>query len=167
RNVIRPRDKSYGDTVTVTRSPTSTRILNFRILPAVVARTLCPLSSATRNMALGSTSDTMPSRSIPSSFMATSRMGESARLLGSWTPPGSRRGLVPRALRRFRLQLARFARFHVVPLATRGGDDARLLLLLLEALERPVDAVGIFEMNFGHGSTGSGDGHIAKADEPL
>jgi len=68
RNVIRPRVRSYGETVTVTRSPARTRMRNFRIFPAAVARTMCPLSSSTRNMALGSTSETTPSRSIPASF---------------------------------------------------------------------------------------------------
>src|SRR6478735_3046265 len=39
-----------------------------RIFPEVCARTLCPFSSSTRNMALGSGSTTVPSRTMASSL---------------------------------------------------------------------------------------------------
>src|SRR3954470_13218006 len=45
------------------------RIRNRRILPAVVASSECPLSRVTRNMALGRTSETIPSTSIACSFI--------------------------------------------------------------------------------------------------
>src|SRR5690349_6042575 len=45
------------------------------------------------------------------------------------------------------LQLARFARLRVVALATQVGKDARLLDLLLEGLERPVEAIIVAYLN--------------------
>src|SRR5688500_13116860 len=83
RNVIRPRVRSYGDTSTFTRSPVSTRMRKRRILPAIVASTECPLSSATRNMALGRTSEITPSISTMSCFATF--------------PPNVRDSLTPRA----------------------------------------------------------------------
>ena len=68
RYVIRPRDRSYGETSTVTRSPSRMRMRNLRSLPAMVARTAAPLSSVTRNDVLGRTSVTVPSSSIRSSL---------------------------------------------------------------------------------------------------
>src|SRR5690606_30238397 len=41
-----------------------------RIFPEIVASTLCPLVSSTRNIALGSASDTVPSISMTPSFLA-------------------------------------------------------------------------------------------------
>src|SRR4029079_4203304 len=53
---------------TVTRSPASTRMRFLRILPEVWARIVWSLSSFTRNIALGSSSDTPPVNSIRSSL---------------------------------------------------------------------------------------------------
>src|SRR4030095_13085858 len=66
--VIRPRVRSYGDSSTFTRSPGRMRMKFMRILPVTCARSLCPFSSSTRNIALGSGSTTVPSTSIASSF---------------------------------------------------------------------------------------------------
>src|SRR4029450_9189526 len=52
----------------VTRSPASTRMRFLRILPEVWARIVWSLSSFTRNIALGSSSDTTPVNSIRSSL---------------------------------------------------------------------------------------------------
>src|SRR5206468_12437404 len=66
--VIRPRVRSYGDSSTFTRSPGRMRMKFMRILPLTCASTLCPFSSSTRNIALGSGSTTVPSTSIASSL---------------------------------------------------------------------------------------------------
>ena len=67
--IILPRCKSYPDTSTVTESPWSTRILFFLSFPAATQVTVCPFSNKTRNMALGSKSETFPLNSkIFSSF---------------------------------------------------------------------------------------------------
>ena len=56
----------------------------FRILPLVCARMECSLSSFTRNMALGSSSITVPLNSIMSSFDIRPRlMFETARTMGA------------------------------------------------------------------------------------
>src|SRR6185312_9586297 len=68
RYVMRPRVRSYGDTSTVTRSPSRIRMRKRRSLPAMVARTAAPLSRVTRNDVLGRTSVTVPSSSIRSSL---------------------------------------------------------------------------------------------------
>src|SRR5215216_5935482 len=60
RYVIRPRVRSYGDSSTVTLSPGRIRMKCIRILPEMCARIMWPLSSLTRNMALGSVSETVP-----------------------------------------------------------------------------------------------------------
>src|SRR6266566_2757908 len=67
--MMRPLDRSYGDSAHVTRSPASTRIRNLRILPAIVASTEWPLVSTTRNVELRSSSSTFPSISIAASFV--------------------------------------------------------------------------------------------------
>src|SRR5215204_7089313 len=46
-----------------------------------------------------------------------------------------------------RLQLTGLARLREVTLPTQVGEDARLLHLLLEALERPVEAIIVAELN--------------------
>ena len=71
RQVILPRVRSYGDNSTVTRSPAPTRIKLSLSLPERCAVTSCPLSSSTRNTALGRTSCTTPSISIVSFFFGT------------------------------------------------------------------------------------------------
>src|SRR3954470_23130427 len=65
---MRPRERSYGDSSTFTLSPGRMRMKCIRIFPEMCARTLCPLSSCTRNIALGKGSITVPSTSIASSF---------------------------------------------------------------------------------------------------
>src|ERR1700722_19801913 len=65
---MRPRLKSYGVISTCTRSPGRMRILCIRILPELWASTLWPFSNSTRNIAFGSGSITVPSRTIASSF---------------------------------------------------------------------------------------------------
>src|SRR5262245_34893471 len=69
RYVIRPRVRSYGDSSTLTLSPGRIRMKFIRILPDTWASTLWPLSSSTRNIALGSGSTTVPSTSIASSLV--------------------------------------------------------------------------------------------------
>src|SRR5579875_3822339 len=66
---MRPRVGSYGASSTLTRSPGRIRMKWIRILPEMWARTLWPDASSTRNMALGSTSTTVPSTSM-TSFLA-------------------------------------------------------------------------------------------------
>src|SRR5205085_11542778 len=50
RYTMKPRVGSYGETATVTRSPSTTRIRWRRTLPASFARTSWPLSSLTRKL---------------------------------------------------------------------------------------------------------------------
>src|SRR5205823_7072226 len=60
---------------------------NLRIFPAMVACTSCPLFTCTRNVASGSTSVTVPSSSIASSFaivLLCSRVGSNKKR----GPPG-------------------------------------------------------------------------------
>jgi hypothetical protein len=52
-----------------------------------------------------------------------------------------------------RLELTRFARLRVVALAAQVGQNAGLLYLLLEALERPVEAIFVGELNLDQGSS--------------
>src|SRR5690606_29840004 len=66
--VIRPFVRSYGVISTFTRSPARTRMRFLRILPEVCASTSWLLSSFTRNIALGSSSVTVPENSIRSSL---------------------------------------------------------------------------------------------------
>src|SRR5678815_4770863 len=65
---MRPRVRSYGDSSTVTLSPGRILMKFIRILPEMCARTRCPFSSSTRNIAFGSGSMTVPSTCTPSSF---------------------------------------------------------------------------------------------------
>src|SRR4051812_30179489 len=65
---IRARLRSYGETSTRTRSPGRMRMRKRRIFPATCPSTSWPLSSCTRNIALGSASTTSPSNSTLSSF---------------------------------------------------------------------------------------------------
>ncbi len=53
---------------TWTLSPGKMRIRCIRIFPELWASTLCPFSSSTRNIALGSGSTTVPSSTMASSF---------------------------------------------------------------------------------------------------
>src|SRR5439155_14954893 len=82
RYVIRPRVRSYGDSSTFTRSPGRMRMKFMRIFPLTCASTLCPFSSSTRNIALGSGSTTVPSTSIASSLGVIVLDPRP-----SWTPP--------------------------------------------------------------------------------
>src|SRR4051812_11631855 len=50
------------------------------MLPPSVARTLCPLGSVTRNVALGNTSVTVPSSCIASSFVIRPGKGSGSNL---------------------------------------------------------------------------------------
>ena len=52
-----------------------------------------------------------------------------------------------------RLQLTGLARLRVMALSSQVGEDARLLHLLLEALERPVEAIIIAELNLDQSSS--------------
>lgn len=67
--VILPRVRSYGVSSTRTLSPGSILIKFLRILPEICANTLCPLSSSTRNMALGKDSRMVPSNSMTPCFV--------------------------------------------------------------------------------------------------
>ena len=67
--MIRPRSKSYGDISIRTLSPAVRRTHRFRILPQIVARTTCLLSSSTRNIVPGRTVWMRPSTSIHCSFI--------------------------------------------------------------------------------------------------
>src|SRR5215470_4581959 len=60
---------SYGDISIFTRSPTVSRTQRLRILPEMVARTRCLLSSSTRNMVPGRTVRMTPSISTGVSFI--------------------------------------------------------------------------------------------------
>src|SRR2546425_2191518 len=71
RYVMRPRDRSYGESSTVTLSPGRILMKCIRILPEMCARTTCLFSSSTRNIAFGSGSMTVPSTWMPSSFANT------------------------------------------------------------------------------------------------
>src|ERR1051325_2303081 len=65
---MRPRDRSYGDISTLTRSPTRIRILFFRIFPEIAANTTWSLlSSWTLKKALGCLSMIVPCAGIKSS----------------------------------------------------------------------------------------------------
>ncbi len=66
--VIRPLERSYGESSTFTLSPGIIRIKCMRILPAKCAKTIWPLSSLTLNWALGNASSITPSTSIESSL---------------------------------------------------------------------------------------------------
>ncbi len=60
RYTILPRDKSYGESSTVTISPAKILIKCMRILPETWAKTICLFSNSTRNIALGNVSTTFP-----------------------------------------------------------------------------------------------------------
>ena len=64
--VIRPLDRSYGESSTNTRSPGKIRMKCIRIFPDTYARTLCPFASSTENDALGNDSLIVPSTSMTS-----------------------------------------------------------------------------------------------------
>lgn len=68
RYMIRPRVKSYGEISKRTLSPGKIRIKCIRIFPLMCARTVCPFSSSTLNIALGNGSKTTPSTSMTSSL---------------------------------------------------------------------------------------------------
>src|SRR5713226_8024003 len=66
---MRPRERSYGDISTLTRSPTRMRMRCLRILPEIAASTTCVLlSSCTLKKALGCLSIIVPSAGTKSSF---------------------------------------------------------------------------------------------------
>src|SRR5213593_3261852 len=66
---MRPRERSYGDISTLTRSPTRMRMRCLRILPEIAANTTCELlSSRTLKNALGCLSIIVPSAGTRSSF---------------------------------------------------------------------------------------------------
>src|SRR3954451_335184 len=65
---MRPLVRSYGVSSTSTSSPVSTRMRFLRILPAVWPRISWPFSRRTRNIALGSSSTTVPRISSSSSL---------------------------------------------------------------------------------------------------
>src|SRR5687768_16517313 len=56
----------------------------------------------------------------------------------------------PATTRRGGLELLRLTRLHVVPLLAKILQDPRLENLLLERLERPVQAVGLAQCDFDH-----------------
>src|ERR1051326_3625673 len=66
---MKPRVGSYGDTATVTRSPSTTRMRCRRTLPASFARTSWPLSSLTRKLPPFAIKMTSPSRWTSSSLL--------------------------------------------------------------------------------------------------
>src|SRR5262245_53499388 len=66
---MNPRVGSYGDTATVTRSPSTTRMRCRRTLPASFARTSWPLSSLTRKLPPFAIKMTSPSRWTSSSLL--------------------------------------------------------------------------------------------------
>src|SRR5262245_11716796 len=70
RYVMRPRERSYGDSSTRTRSPGRIRMKFIRSLPLMCASTRCLFSNSMANIAFGSGSMTVPSTSI-ASFLAT------------------------------------------------------------------------------------------------
>jgi hypothetical protein len=61
----------------VTRSPGKILIKCIRIFPEMWAKTRCPLSSFTLNMAFGKVSTTVPSTSIASSLGIVPKIGRS------------------------------------------------------------------------------------------
>src|SRR5688572_22695741 len=124
-----------------------------RILPQSVAMTLCPFSSSTRNVVLGSTSVMVPSSSMASSFMSTSGTGPcggapAARRGSAAGGAARRRSGAP--LRRLALELPRLARLHVVPAAAELPKEPVLHDLALERLERPLDPVAFRERDLDH-----------------
>src|SRR3954463_7330392 len=64
------------------------------------------------------------------------------------------------------LDLARFARLHVVPLPPEILQDPRLLHLALERLERELEAIRFGELDFDHGSAVY-PGLVAEFDDVL
>src|SRR5688572_19874720 len=84
---MRPRERSYGDSSTFTRSPGRIRMKFIRILPLTCASTRCPFSSSTRNIAFGNGSTTVPSTSIASSLV-TALPWSSRDPSGSSVPAG-------------------------------------------------------------------------------
>src|SRR5262249_23871853 len=66
---MNPRVGSYGETATVTRSPSTTRMRWRRTLPASFARTSWPLSSLTRKLPPFAIKMTSPSRWTSSSLL--------------------------------------------------------------------------------------------------
>src|SRR5215468_9815874 len=72
---MKPRVGSYGETATVTRSPSTTRIRWRRTLPASLARTSWPLSSLTRKFPPFAIKMTSPSRCTSSSLLTGSSQG--------------------------------------------------------------------------------------------
>src|SRR6185437_250068 len=140
-NMIRPRVKSYGETSIRTRSPARTRMRNRRMLPPSVVRTVWVSFTATRNVALGSTSVTVPSSSMASCF---DTFAPAARL--NRAPPGARE---PES-RRARFPLARLARLLVIPLLAQVLEHARANHFPLELLEHDVQPVVFANHDFNH-----------------
>jgi|SRR5579862_8507107 len=68
RYVIRPFDKSYGDSSRETLSPFMILMRFRRSRPAIVARTVFPTSSSMENIPALNFSTTLPVTSIESSF---------------------------------------------------------------------------------------------------
>src|SRR5213593_1276569 len=138
---MRPRVRSYGEMATITLSPAMTRIRKRRIFPASVATTLCPFTSATRNVVLGSTSETVPSTSMASSFVMLIPLAFGVRrALPLWTILEEET-----ALRGGVLPIANLARLLVVTALAQLAQNAGPLDFLLEGLERPVQSVGVFQ----------------------
>src|SRR5215510_10483843 len=151
---MRPRVRSYGESSTLTLSPGRIRMKFMRILPDTWASTLWPLSSSTRNMALGSGSTTVPSTSIASSLaIASGRPREHVRpvvrdgdgVLEVRGEASVRRHRGPAVLQHLHLPLAQgdhgldgqhHARLQGGP-ASRVAEVRHLRLLV----ERPADAV--------------------------
>ena len=88
-------------------------------------------------------------------------------MTGALGAPADAGGAMSSALRGFHLDLASGAGLHVMPAPAQLAENARLLYLALERLERPVEAVGLVEVNFGHRSRDSGERDVAKRDEPA
>src|SRR5205085_3087597 len=57
------------------------------------------------------------------------------------------------ALRRLALELAGLARLHVVTAAADLGEDPGALDHPLEGLQRPIDAVALFQLDLDHGTS--------------
>ncbi len=68
RYVILPRVRSYGESSIFTLSPGKILIKCILILPETCARTICPFSSSTRNVAFGNVSLIIPSTAMGCSF---------------------------------------------------------------------------------------------------
>src|SRR5512139_1622558 len=86
---MKPRVGSYGETATVTRSPSTTRMRWRRTLPASLARTSWPLSSLTRKLPPFAIKMTSPSRWTSSSLLMAAWEATWVALSG---PQGKRSG---------------------------------------------------------------------------